>query len=81
MRFKSKRQETFIFVQAISVDYFSKTTLFLTQKLMEKWGKYSIPLQKVSVPFHVLFSLHTRTAEPLSTNPRLHLNFTMSPLL
>ena len=40
----------------------------------------SIPLHIASVPFQTPFSIHSRITEPLSTNPVLHWNFTISPL-
>ena len=64
MRFKSKRQETFIFVQAISVDYFSKTTLFLTQKLMEKVGSI-LYLYRKSLCHSMSCSLYTAAPQNL----------------
>lgn len=64
MRFKSKRQETFIFVQAISVDYFSKTTLFLTQKLMEKVGSI-LYLYRKSLCHSMSCSLYTPAPQNL----------------
>ena len=41
----------------------------------------ALPRQIASVPFQAPLSKHFLTAEPLRTNPRLHSNDTMSPLL
>lgn len=66
MRFKSKRQETFIFVQAISVEliYFSETTLFLTQKLIEKVGSI-LYLYRKSLCHSMSCSLYTAAPQNL----------------
>ena len=40
-----------------------------------------IPLHIASVPVQAPFPMHCLIAEPLSTNPGLHWNFTISPML
>lgn len=59
--------------------FIKERTMFIHQT--EKKASLLIPLHIASVPFQAPFPMHCLIAEPLSTNPGLHWNFTISPTL